>query len=48
MFPFEVSIIEESVLITKGCNEVKLWHLHYDHLNINEVVKPQGNGFWAT
>lgn len=35
MFPREVSIVEESVLIIKRCSKAKLWHLHYGHLNVN-------------
>ncbi|KAJ0080658.1 hypothetical protein Patl1_12136 [Pistacia atlantica] len=35
MFPLEVSTVEDSALIAKGCSEAKLWHLRYGHLNIN-------------
>ncbi|KAJ9542646.1 hypothetical protein OSB04_029152 [Centaurea solstitialis] len=35
MFSIDVSTIDRKVLVVKGDNEAKLWHLRYGHLHLN-------------
>ena len=38
MFPFNVSSVENNVLIDKGVNKTQLWYHHYVYLNNNGVT----------